>query len=266
MLLEGKSAVVTGAASGIGAATARIFAREGARVALLDRTADATDRVRDELPVVAGGGHLAVEVDVSSPEAIDRAFQRIDAAFDSIDALVNCAGVRGTGSPLEVTLEEWRWVLDVNLTGTFYCAQHAARRMAAAGGGSIVNIASTAGMLAVNRRTAYCASKAAVLGLTRSLALDLGEYGIRVNAVCPGLTETGLTAPYFEDQGWVRQVVADIPLQRAAWPTELGEVIAFLASDRASYLSGAAIPVDGGMTATRPLGGQGTAFSTDRAA
>lgn len=265
MILENKRAVVTGAASGIGAGTARAFAREGARVALLDRTVDGAEEVLAELPEVAAGAHLAREVDVASSESIDAAFAAVDEAFGGVDVLVNCAGVRGTGSPLEATLEEWRFVIEVNLTGSFYCAQQAARRMADAGsGGSIINIASTAGILAVNQRTAYCASKAGVIGLTKSLALDLGELGIRVNAICPGLTRTGLTAPYYEDTSWVDQVEADIPLRRSGQPADLAEAITFLAADGSGYITGAAIPVDGGMIASRPLGGGGSAFAAKR--
>lgn len=266
MILKDKRAVITGAASGIGAGTARVFAREGARVAALDRDEEGAAAVLAELPEVAAGPHFAGPIDVASPASVDAAFAAVDEVLGGVDVLVNCAGVRGTGSPLEATLEEWRFVIEVNLTGSFYCAQLAARRMVSQGGGSIVNIASTAGLAAVNQRTAYCASKAGVIGLTKSLALDLGEHGIRVNAVCPGLTKTGLTAPYYEDESWVEQVHADIPLRRSGEPEELGEAIAFLAGDSSSYVSGVALPVDGGMIATRPLGGSGTAFSATREA
>ncbi|MGE0066289.1 MAG: SDR family NAD(P)-dependent oxidoreductase [Solirubrobacterales bacterium] len=267
MILQGKSAVITGAASGIGAGSARVFAREGARVALLDREIDQAREVLAELPAAAEGDHVAVEVDVASPESIEVAFGQVDAAFDGVDALANCAGVRGVGSSLELTLEEWRFIHDVNLTGSFLCAQHAARRMVDRGrGGSIVNISSTSAVASNNRRMAYSSSKAGVLGMTRGLALDLGEYGIRVNAVCPGLTKTGLTAPYFEDPNWVKQVVAGIPVGHAAEPEELAEVIAFLASDRASFVSGVTLPVDGAMLAVQQLGGESTNFSVDRPA
>jgi NAD(P)-dependent dehydrogenase (short-subunit alcohol dehydrogenase family) len=267
MLLDGKCAVITGGASGIGAGSARVFAREGARVAVLDRTLDQAEEVMGELPEVGAGEHVAIEVDVASADSVEAAFAAIDSAFGRVDSLVNSAGVRGTGSPLDASLAEWKLVVDVNLTGTFHCAQLAARRMVEqGGGGAIVNIASTAGLLAVNKRTAYCASKAGVIGLTRSLALDLGEHGIRVNAICPGLTKTGLTMPYYEDQDWVEQVEADIPLRRSGEPRDLAESIAFLASDMASYVSGVALPVDGGMSATRPLGGGGSAFAAERSA
>lgn len=267
MILEGKQAVITGAASGIGAGSARVFAREGARVALLDRELAQAESVLAELPSVPAGEHFAIEVDVADPGSIDSAFEQIDGSFGAVDALANCAGTRGVRSSLEITLEEWKFIHDVNLTGSFYCAQLAARRMVDRGkGGSIVNISSTSALASNNRRMAYSSSKAGVLGLTRGLALDLGEYGIRVNAICPGLTKTGLTAPYFEDANWVEQAVSSIPVNHWAEPSELGEVIAFLASDRANFVSGVTLPVDGGMLAGMPLGGENTKFSEDRSA
>ncbi|MBS1889225.1 MAG: SDR family oxidoreductase [Actinobacteria bacterium] len=265
--LEGKSAVITGAASGIGAGSARVFAREGARVALLDREIAQAEEVLAGLPKVDAGEHVAIEIDVGSPESIDAAWGKVDAAFDSVYALANCAGVRGVGSTLDLTLEEWEFIHDVNLRGSFLCAQHAARRMVDAGkGGSIVNIASTSALQSNNRRMAYSSSKAGVLGMTRGMALDLGEFDIRVNAVCPGLTKTGLTAPYFEDPEWVRVATSNIPLKRHAEPIETGEVIAFLASPRSSFVSGVTLLVDGGMSAIQELGGGGTNFSVDRSA
>jgi meso-butanediol dehydrogenase / (S,S)-butanediol dehydrogenase / diacetyl reductase len=267
MILESKQAVITGAASGIGAGSARVFAREGARVALLDREIGQAESVLAELPSVPAGEHIAVQVDVADPGSIDSAFEEIDSKMGAIDALANCAGVRGVGSSLEITLEEWTFIHDVNLTGTFYCSQLAARRMVGRGnGGSIVNISSTSAVASNNRRMAYSSSKAGVLGLTRGLALDLGEFGIRVNAVCPGLTKTGLTTPYFDDPDWVERAVGIIPVGHHAEPDELGEVIAFLASDRANFVSGVTLPVDGGMLAAQQLGGENTKFSQDRSA
>ena len=140
-------------------------------------------------------------------------------------------------------------MIDVNLGGTFHCSQAAARTMVAAGGGSIVNVASTSALAADPSRTAYCASKAGILGLTRAMALDLGPHGVRVNAVCPGLVRTPLTEPYFADQAFVDGLADVSPLGRAADPAEMADVVAFLAGDGARHVTGVALPVDGGFLA-----------------
>lgn len=146
-----------------------------------------------------------------------------------IDVLVNCAGIREIAPALELAAEEWQRVIDVNLGGTFYCAQATGRVMAAAGRGAIVNVSSTSGLSADPSRVAYCASKAGILGLTRALALDLGRYGVRVNAVCPGLTRTPLTESYFDDDAFVAGLAEVVPLGRAADPGDIADVVLFLA-------------------------------------
>jgi NAD(P)-dependent dehydrogenase (short-subunit alcohol dehydrogenase family) len=156
----------------------------------------------------------------------------VAAAFDEIgrvDILVNCAGIREIVPVLELSAEEWQRVIDVNLGGTFHCSQAAARAMAKAGGGSIVNVASTSALAADPSRTAYCASKAGILGLTRAMALDLGPRGVRVNAVCPGLVRTPLTEAYFADQAFVDGLADVAPLGRAADPADVADVVVFLA-------------------------------------
>ncbi len=171
MTLDGRVAVVTGAAGGLGAAVADRLAADGAAVERID---------------LEGDGR---RLDVRDHAAVAAAFAQIG----RIDVLVNCAGIREIVPVLELSAEEWQRVIDVNLGGTFNCSQAAARTMAAAGGGSIVNVASTSALAADPSRTAYCASKAGILGLTRAMALDLGPRGVRVNAVCPGLVRTPLT-------------------------------------------------------------------------
>jgi meso-butanediol dehydrogenase / (S,S)-butanediol dehydrogenase / diacetyl reductase len=248
--LNGKRAVITGGASGIGAASARIFAREGARVCLLDRDLEAAEHLAGEL----GSDHFAVSVDVASQESVAAAFGAVDLRFETVDVLLASAGVLATGDAVATEPEEWQRVIDVNLNGSFYSSQEAARRMIAAGvDGSITLVASVAGLIAMPRRAAYISSKAGLIGLTRSLAMDLGPEGIRVNAICPGMARTPLTEAYFTDPAPQPGLTETIPLGRAGEAAEIGEAAAFLAGDRASYVSGVALPVDGGLAASRPM-------------
>ena len=227
MSLAGRVAVVTGAAGGLGAAVADRLAADGATVERIDLTGDGR------------------RLDVRDAGAVAAAFVEIG----RVDVLVNCAGIREIVPVLELSAEEWQRVIDVNLGGTFHCSQAAARAMAAAGGGSIVNVASTSALAADPSRTAYCASKAGILGLTRAMALDLGPHGVRVNAVCPGLVRTPLTEAYFADQAFVDGLADVAPLGRAADPADVADVVAFLAGDGARHISGVALPVDGGFLA-----------------
>lgn len=256
MSFEGQVVIVTGAASGVGAAIARGFAEHGATVELLDRDGPAAAARSAELP----GGHTrAREIDVRDHAAVSAVVEAIRTERGRLDVLVNCAGVREVAAALELTPQEWRHVIDVNLGGTFNCAQAAGRVMVAAGHGSIVNISSTSGLSADPSRVAYCASKAGIIGLTRALALDLGGYGVRVNAVCPGLTRTPLTESYFEDRDFVAGLPEVVPLGRAANAAEIADVVIFLAGDGARYVSGVAMPVDGGFLAGKSWSATGGA-------
>lgn len=237
MTLDGRVAVVTGAAGGLGAAVADRLAADGAVVERID--------------VTGAGWH----VDVRDAAAVATALAEIAAGRGRIDILVNCAGVREIVPVLELDAEEWQRVIDVNLGGTFHCSQAAARSMVAAGGGSIVNVASTSALAADPSRAAYCASKAGILGLTRAMALDLGPHGVRVNAVCPGLVRTPLTEAYFADQAFVEGLADVSPLGRAADPAEVADVVAFLAGNGARHVTGVALPVDGGFLAGKSWGG-----------
>lgn len=196
--LESKVVVVTGAGSGIGRAVAECFAAAGSRVVATDIDGGAARATASRL---SGGGHDHGSLDVSDPVAVDSVF----GDFDRVDVLVNSAGIREIREPLELPADEWSAVIAVNLSGTFFCIQAVAPFMVAQGAGSIVNIASVAGLRGFGKRPAYSASKAGVIGLTRSLSQDLIVHGVRVNAICPGLIPTGMTEAYFEDEAFLAQ-------------------------------------------------------------
>src|SRR3954463_16675276 len=229
MLLDRRVAFVTGSASGIGRAIAEAFAREGAQGAGFDR-ADGDGRV----PAAGERGVAA---------AVER--------FGRIDVVVNCAGVREIGDVYELAAEEWENVIAVNLSGTFYVCQAAARRMRESGGGSIVNIASVGGLVGLAHRPAYTASKHGVVGLTKSLARDLAADGIRGNVICPGLIRTPRTEQYFGDGSFERSLAATVPLGRHGEARDVANAALYLASDLGSYVNGTALTVDGGWLAEK---------------
>jgi NAD(P)-dependent dehydrogenase (short-subunit alcohol dehydrogenase family) len=247
--LAGRTAFITGAGGGIGSATALALARCGARVALADRDLDLA-RAAAEQVGWAGGRALALQLDVADEAAVEAAVAAAEEALGPVDILVNNAGIAERRRFLELSVAEWRDVLEVNLTGAFICAQAVVRRMRAAERpGVIVNIASVAGLTGVSQRTAYGASKHGLVGLTKVLAFDLAAHGIRVNAVAPGAVETPLTGSQLAREDAAERVAASHPLRRWAQPEEIAETIVFLASDRASFITGAIVPVDGGFLA-----------------
>lgn len=250
-LLHGKSVLVTGAASGIGLATARLAAREGARVTLCDR--DEEKGTSGTAAIVAGGGHaLFVQMDVTDEaevsaavDACVRAFGRIDGAFNNAGIATDLSGK--PGKTADIAFDAWQRVLAVNLTGVWQCMRHEIRHMLAAGGGSIVNNASIAGLVGLPGQAAYTASKHGVVGLTKSAAADYAGQGLRINAICPGFVETPLTADTFQRVG--PKILAAVPARRFGSPQEIAEAVVWLLSDRSSFVTGAAMAADGGYTA-----------------
>jgi NAD(P)-dependent dehydrogenase (short-subunit alcohol dehydrogenase family) len=241
-LLSGKVAVITGAGAGIGKGIARVFAREGAKVLATDFNGS-QNAVAAEL----GPAVVAFSADISSERDIEAMFAHALQVFGRVDALVNNAGTVGGLQP-EITVEEYDKMTAVNLRGLLLCCKHGIRAMLRGGGGAIVNVSSAASL---NTEPAaslvYSAAKAGVNSITKTLAVQYGTQGIRVNAIAPGFTQTERTRDLPSE--WKRRTEAKGALGRTAQPEEQGEVAAFLVSDRASYVTGAIIPVDGGWTA-----------------
>ena len=238
-----KTAIVTGAARGIGLATTKLFLREGWQVAMVDRDAPELEGAVSGLENV-----LAVFADISVPEQVDRMVAETLAAFGQVDALVNNAGVAQFGPVGETSYEIWREVMATNLDGTFLCTQATAGELASTKG-AIVNIASISGLRASTLRVAYGTSKAGVIQLTEQYAAELGEKGIRVNCVAPGPVNTKLALAVHSPA--IRAAYHDaIPLNRYGSEEEIAEAIVFLCSDRASYITGQTLAVDGGFEST----------------
>lgn len=244
--LDGRVVVITGAARGIGRACAQAYAAVGARLALLDLDAAALEAACAELRG-QGAEALALTASVTDPAAVAAAFARIDAAYGAVDVLLNNAGVSANKPSLDVTPEEWRRAVDINLNGAFYCAQAAGRRMHAQGAGVIVNMASMYGVVAAPDRAAYCATKGAVVMLTESLALEWGPLGIRVNALAPGYIDTDLLRD-LSARGRVdlERLKGRTPLRRLGSAEEMAALAVFLASRQAAYLNGHTLVADGG--------------------
>ena len=246
MLLEGKVGVVTGAGSGIGAAIARLFAVEGAKVVLGD-LAETGAALAAEL--VAEGFVAAFErVDVTDERSVAGLMQAAVAKFGRLDVLVANAGIPEHKAPIhELDLADWRRVIDVDLTGVAICNKFAAGAMLASGGGAIVNMASILGHVGQENSNAYSAAKAAVVNLTRSVALTYARQGIRANCVSPGYVDTPLIAKL--PKATRQNMLLRQPIGRLGRPDEIAQVVGFLASDRASIITGACINADGGYTA-----------------
>jgi meso-butanediol dehydrogenase / (S,S)-butanediol dehydrogenase / diacetyl reductase len=257
--LKDKNAIITGAANGIGHAAAIVFAKEGANLVLADVDEEGLLQLQDEIGK-SGGNAVIRKTDVSSEDEIKALIRLGLDTFTSIDILVNNAGISGGLDALEdQTAEEWHRVYDINVMGPVYATKHIIGHMKSRQKGAIINIASVAGLLSGAGGNAYSASKAALINFTRTSACEAGAFNVRINAVCPGLIETGMTQPFFDwarSEGKEDQVGKYCELKRAAVPEEVAWVILFLASDEAGYVTGQAIPVDGGITASMSLPGR----------
>jgi NAD(P)-dependent dehydrogenase (short-subunit alcohol dehydrogenase family) len=257
--LAGKSAIVTGAASGIGRAAALRFAAEGAAVVCADIAGDQAEETASQVRA-ADGTAIACQTDVSAAGSVQEMVGQAMAEFDRIDVLYANAGVIGIGSAADLDEAEWHRILGVNLTGVWLCGKYVLPHMMAAGRGAIINQASIGGLEGIARLTAYCASKAGVIGLTRQMAVDYGPHGIRVNAIAPGTIPTPLVRGIWaQGAGLVQgqtheEQLASVgrlyPLQRTGTPEEVAGVALFLASDESAWITGTVLTIDGGKTAT----------------
>jgi NAD(P)-dependent dehydrogenase (short-subunit alcohol dehydrogenase family) len=250
MELQGKSVLITGASSGIGAAIARVAAAAGARLMLTGRSAERGEAVRRD----CGAEARFVAADVTQKGAAERLVEETVRQFGRLDVLVNNAGVIHRGTVATTSDEEWERLLSVNVTGVFYMARAAVRQMQRQGGGTIVNIGSDWSVVAGRDAFAYCASKGAVAQMTRAMALDHAREGIRVNCLCPGDTETpmlvsGLEVRTGDVARGIKVLGEALPLGRVGRPEEIAKAAVFLASDASSFMTGSLMLVDGGNTA-----------------
>jgi NAD(P)-dependent dehydrogenase (short-subunit alcohol dehydrogenase family) len=256
--LEGKSVIITGAGSGIGRAASLLFTKEGAKLIAVDRT----DGVKETVAQVqkAGGTAEAVLADAGSEKDVMAFIDKTLSKYGRLDAIWANAGISGGLVPLaDQTVEHWQEVLRVNLIGPFLAIKHSMPHMIRQKSGAIVCTASVAGLKAGASGHPYGASKAGVISLVQTTAYSLSGTGVRINAVCPGLIETGMTKPIFDnakERGTDGKIGQLNPLKRAGQPHELAAMGLFLASDEASYVNGQAIPVDGGLTASMPYAGK----------
>lgn len=250
--LSGKVALITGGGTGIGRAMAIAFAREGAKVALAARRKEKLDEVVAAISA-DGGEALAVACDITRGADAERAVRQTEERFGALHALLNNAGALSNATVEGVSEEDWDRVMHVNIKGPFLMSRAALPAMRRAGGGSIVNTGSILGLVAMKSRAAYCASKGGVTMLTKAMALDHAHENIRVNCICPSLVETEMVQSLFPDspEGHAARAsrTAGIPMGRLGKPADVAELAVYLASDESSWLTGVAIPLDGGLSA-----------------
>lgn len=252
MRFKGQVAIVTGGTSGIGRATALVFAHEGAKVTVVGRDVERGRQVVNEI-TAAGGEATFVRCDVRFPDECRRAVEKTLDAFGGLDILVNNAGVYYANTVVDCTEQEWDDTVDISLKGTYLMSKYALPHMIDQGKGAIVNMASGWGLTGGNEAAAYCAAKGGVVLLTKAMAVDHSAQGIRVNAVCPGDVDTPMLIDDAQRRGmaWTDYMAeaANRPMRRVGEPDEVARAVLFLASDEASFITGAALAVDGGGTA-----------------
>lgn len=246
--LSGKTALVTGASSGLGERFARVLSAAGARVALAARRVDRLEALKAELEQ-SGGKACAIAMDVTRIASINEAVADAEAALGPIDLLVNNSGVSVTRRAADVTEADYDFVMDTNTKGAFFVAQAVGKGMIARKGGRIVNIASVAGLRALGQVSVYCMSKAAVVHMTRALALEWGRYNINVNAICPGYIETEINREYFRSEAG-QKLVNMLPKRRVGTPQDLDGLLLLLASDLSGFINGSIIAADDGLSVT----------------
>jgi len=249
---EGKIALVTGASSGLGARFAKVLAQAGAQVVLAARRIDRLKELRAEIEAEGGAAHM-VELDVTDYASIKSAIAHAETEAGPIDILINNAGVSTTQRLLDVTPDDYAYVMDTNQRGAFFVAQETAKRMVARAKGDpkkqhrIINIASVAGMRVLPQIGIYCVSKAAVIQMTKAMALEWGKYGINVNAICPGYISTEINQSYFDSDAG-KKLMSILPRNRVGKPEDLDGLLLLLASEESRFLNGAIVSADDGMS------------------
>ncbi|MFJ5713951.1 3-oxoacyl-ACP reductase FabG [Neobacillus sp. NPDC093127] len=244
MRLQDKVAIITGAAGGIGLTAAEVFAREGAKVAMADFNVEQGEEQARELRQ-AGFEVTFFQVNVADRQSVDEMVEKVLAAYGKIDILINNAGITRDAMLSKLSVEDFKAVLDVNLTGVFHCTQAVLPAMIANGRGRIINTSSVSGVYGNVGQTNYAATKAGVVGMTKTWAKELGRKGINVNAVAPGFIETGMTAKVPEKV--LAQMMQMVPLARLGKPEDIANAYLFLASDESNYVNGTVLHVDGGI-------------------
>ena len=245
MDLKNKVAIITGSRKGIGKAIALALAKAGANVVVSDINLDDCNKVVEEIKAIGKKG-LAVKADVSNPEDVSQMINLTTEKFGKVNILVNNAGIYMQKSLTDVTEQDFDRILDINLKGVFLCSKAAVPEMIKQGKGKIINITSIAGQVGFANSSAYCASKGAIINLTRELALELAQYKINVNAIGPGVIETDMTKDLLKDKAIKETLLANIPLNRIGKPEDIANAALFLASDNSDYITGITLFVDGG--------------------